>query len=43
MPFAELLAEIGEQQRDLSINELTDFVNTHLDGPQAVHTTGTVQ
>ena len=42
MPFAELLAEIGEQQRDLSINELTDFVNTHLDGPQA-GTTGTVQ
>jgi phosphopantetheinyl transferase/acyl carrier protein len=43
MPFAELLAEIGEHQRDLSIDELTDFVNTHLDGPQAVHTTGTVQ
>jgi len=33
MPFAELLAEIGQQQRDLSINELTDFVNTHLGGP----------
>jgi phosphopantetheinyl transferase/acyl carrier protein len=32
MPFAELLAEIGQQQRDLSINELTDFVDTHL-GP----------
>ncbi len=30
MPFAELLAEIGEQQRDLSIGELADFVNTHL-------------
>jgi len=30
MPFAELLAEIGEQQRDLSIDELTDFVNAHL-------------
>jgi len=30
MPFAELLAEIGEQQRDLSITELTDFVNAHL-------------
>jgi len=30
MPFAELLAEIGQQQRDLSINELTDFVVTHL-------------
>ena len=30
MPFAELLAEIGQQQRDLSIDELTDFVDTHL-------------
>jgi acyl carrier protein len=33
MPFAELLAEIGQQQRDLSIDELADFVNTHLGGP----------
>ena len=33
MPFAELLAEIGQQQRDLSIDELTDFVNTHLGAP----------
>jgi len=33
MPFAELLAEIGQQQRDLSIDELTDFVNTHLGVP----------
>jgi phosphopantetheine--protein transferase-like protein len=32
MPFAELLAEIGQQQRDLSINELADFVDTHLTG-----------
>jgi acyl carrier protein len=32
MPFAELLAEIGEQQRDLSINELADFVHRHLNG-----------
>jgi len=30
MPFAELLAEIGQQQRDLSIKELADFVDTHL-------------
>ncbi len=30
MPFAELLAEIGQQQRDLSIAELVDFVDTHL-------------
>jgi phosphopantetheinyl transferase/acyl carrier protein len=34
MPFAELLAEIGQQQRDLSINELTDFVYLHLGGSQ---------
>ncbi len=37
MPFAELLAEIGQHQRDLSINELSDFVNTHLDGPAAAN------
>lgn len=42
MPFAELLAEIGQQQRDLSIDELTDFVNTHL-SPTGTHTTGRVQ
>ena len=30
MPFAELLAEIGEQRRDLTINQLVDFVDTHL-------------
>ena len=35
MPFAELLAEIGQQQRDLSIAELTDFVDTHLGAPTA--------
>lgn len=40
MPFAELLAEIGEQQRDLSIAELTDFVHTHLG---AADGTGRVQ
>ncbi len=32
MPFAELLAEIGQQQRDLSIDELANFVNTNLGG-----------
>lgn len=26
MPFAELLADIGQKQRDLSIKELADFV-----------------
>lgn len=39
MPFAELLAEIGQQQRDLSIDELTDFVNTHLGGPAGTGST----
>jgi acyl carrier protein len=32
MPFAELLADIGEKQRDLSIAELADFVSQHLNG-----------
>jgi phosphopantetheinyl transferase/acyl carrier protein len=43
MPFAELLAEIGQQQRDLSIDELTDFVNTHLDGAPGADATRRVQ
>jgi phosphopantetheinyl transferase/acyl carrier protein len=43
MPFAELLAEIGEHQRDLSIDELTDFVNTHLGGPPGADATRRVQ
>jgi acyl carrier protein len=43
MPFAELLAEIGQQQRDLSIDELTDFVNTHLGGAAGADTTRRVQ
>ena len=43
MPFAELLAEIGQQQRDLSINELTDFVNTHLGDPTGANATRRVQ
>jgi len=30
MPFAELLADIGQQQRDLSIAELAEFVGEHL-------------
>jgi acyl carrier protein/phosphopantetheinyl transferase (holo-ACP synthase) len=33
MPFAELLADIGQQRRDLSLEELADFVHTHLGGP----------
>jgi len=44
MPFAELLAEIGQQQRDLSIAELTDFVDTHLGPPAgADHATRRIQ
>lgn len=30
MPFAELFAELGRDQRDLSIAELVDFVDKHL-------------
>jgi acyl carrier protein len=30
LPFAELLAEIGREQRDLSIQELVDFVDRSL-------------
>ena len=29
MPFAELLADIGQKQRDLSIAELANFVGQH--------------
>jgi acyl carrier protein len=45
MPFAELLADIGQKQRDLSIVELADFVHQHLNGavsksdPHAIETT----
>jgi len=30
MPFAELLADIGQKQRDLSIAELAAFVGQHI-------------
>ena len=30
LPFAELFAELGEQQRDLSVGELIDFVDRHI-------------
>ncbi len=30
LPFAELLAEIGREQRDLSIQELVDFVHQNV-------------
>jgi len=32
MPFDKLLAEIGQQQRDLSIAELAEFTHQHLNG-----------
>ena len=35
MPFAELLAEIGQQQRDLSIHELAEFTHRHVNGAAA--------
>jgi acyl carrier protein len=35
MPFAELLADIGEKRRDLSIAELADFVNQHVNAAAA--------
>jgi len=39
MPFAELLADIGQKQRDLSIAELAEFVNQHIGaGAQAEQT-----
>jgi acyl carrier protein len=30
MPFAELLSDIGQKQRDLSIAELAEFVGQHV-------------
>jgi len=35
MPFAELLADIGEKRRDLSIAELAEFVNQHVNAAAA--------
>jgi phosphopantetheinyl transferase/acyl carrier protein len=43
MPFAELLADIGQQRRDLSIGELATFVDTHLGGPQGADPARRVQ
>ena len=34
MPFAELLADIGQKQRDLSIAELAEFVGQHVLGTE---------
>jgi acyl carrier protein len=35
MPFAELLADIGQKQRDLSIAELAQFVGQHVSAAAA--------
>lgn len=35
MPFAELFADIGQSQRDLTIEELTKFVSDQVAGQQA--------
>jgi len=44
LPFSELLAEIGREQRDLSIMELVDFVDLHLkEAPLEAESTGKVQ
>ena len=32
MPFAEFLAELGRERRDVSIAELVNFVDKHLNG-----------
>jgi hypothetical protein len=40
MPFAELLADIGQKQRDLSIAELAGFVNQHIDAAEPVPIVG---
>lgn len=32
MPFAELFAQLGEERRDLSIGELSEFVHHHVGG-----------
>lgn len=37
MPFAELFAEIGQEQRDLTISELVDFVASSLSPKQMQH------
>jgi len=44
LPFAELLAEVGREQRDLSIAELVDFVDRNLNQvPLETGSTGRVQ
>jgi acyl carrier protein len=44
LPFAELLAEVGREQRDLSIAELVEFVDRNLNPvPLETGSTGRVQ
>ena len=40
MPFAELLADIGQKQRDLSIAELAEFVGQHVNAGAQVEEQG---
>ena len=40
MPFAELLADIGQKQRDLSITELAEFVGQHVSAGAQVEQPG---
>jgi acyl carrier protein len=43
MPFAELLADIGQKQRDLSIAELAEFAWQHMGAATAEAETQTVE
>jgi acyl carrier protein len=40
MPFARLFAEIGEQQRDLTVGELAEFIHSHVNPAATAGTTG---
>lgn len=35
MPFGEMYTELGEQEKDLSLAELVDFVHSHLASSKA--------
>ena len=35
MPFGQMYAELGEQQKDITLAELVDFVQTHLQSASA--------
>ena len=40
IPFAELFAEIGREQRDLTIGEMADFVQCSIAGTSAIAAEG---